>query len=65
MVAQIRFPFCLCKSFKAESNTAHPTEFPQRLFKDTALEKLHAALEVRVCAQAGRHTNLKHITKRN
>lgn len=34
MVAQIRFQFCLCKSFKAESNTAHP-QFPQRPFKDT------------------------------
>lgn len=36
--AQTRFQFCLRKSFKAEANAAHPTEFPQRLFK-AALEE--------------------------
>lgn len=36
--AQTRFQFCLRKSFKAEANAAHPSEFPQRLFK-AALEK--------------------------
>lgn len=33
MGAQTRFQFCLRKSFKAEANAAHPSGFPQRLFK--------------------------------
>lgn len=63
MVAQTRFQFCLCKSFKAESNTAHPTEFLQRLFKDTVL-KYRADSEVRaeVCAQRDTHIE-KQINK--
>lgn len=56
------------KSFEAESNTARPTEFPQRPFRDIDLEKFCTDLDVQLkCADRRRdsHTHLHNCQRWN
>lgn len=67
VVAQIRFQFCLWKSFKAESIVTHPTKFPWRQLKDAGLEKQHASQEVQTqaCVPKQTHTHLELLQREN